>query len=62
MEEKIKKEIIRNGHVYVYKQQVNDRMYLYEEKNLGYKECFLISDLVKLPDLKTNGERKWAEK
>lgn len=38
----------KGEHVYRYKEQINDSIYLYEEEKLKYKECFLLQDLVKI--------------
>lgn len=55
---KIPRRIKRGKYIFKYVEKANNKMYLYEEEKLGYKECFLISDLIQLPDMKEGGERK----
>lgn len=47
---RVPSKINRSNRVYIYKEQVNDRVYLYEEEKTKYKECFLLQDLVQLKE------------
>lgn len=50
---RVPSKIKRNNRVYIYKEQINDRVYLYEEEKTKFKECFLLQDLVKIENKKT---------
>lgn len=45
---RVPSKIKRGNRVYIYKEQINDRVYLYEEEKTKFKECFLLQDLVKI--------------
>lgn len=45
---RVPSKIKRNNRVYIYKEQINDRFYLYEEEKTKFKECFLLQDLVEM--------------
>ena len=47
---RVPSKINRSNRVYIYKEQVNDRVYLYEEEKTKFKECFLLQDLVQLKE------------
>lgn len=49
---KVPSKIKRGNRVYIYKEQINDRVYLYEEEKTKFKECFLLQDLVKIENKK----------
>lgn len=42
---KIPKIINKNNHIYIFVKQCNDKLFLYEEMNLHYKETFDKYDL-----------------
>lgn len=42
---KIPKIINKNNHIYIFIKQCNDKLFLYEEMNLHYKETFSKYDL-----------------
>lgn len=61
---RVPSKINRSNRVYIYKEQVNDRVYLYEEEKTKFKECFLLQDLVPLkeqiePIKKHEGGSNW---
>lgn len=61
---RVPSKINRSNRVYIYKEQVNDRVYLYEEEKTKFKECFLLQDLVQLkkqiePIKKHKGGSNW---
>lgn len=61
---RVPSRIKRNNHVYRYIEQVNDRVYLYEEEKTKFKECLLLQDLVQLkeqiePIKKHEGGSNW---
>lgn len=61
---RVPSKINRSNRVYIYKEQVNDRVYLYEEEKTKFKECFLLQDLVQLkeqiePIKKHGGGSNW---
>ena len=49
---RVPSKIKRNNREYIYKEQINDKVYLYEEEKTKYKECFLLQDLVKIENKK----------
>lgn len=44
---KIPSKIIKNNRTYIYQEQCNDIVFLYKEERTGFRECFLIQDLIK---------------
>ena len=58
---RVPSKINRSNRVYIYKEQVNDRVYLYEEEKTKYKEYFLLQDLVKLKNKKIGDRAKWKK-
>ena len=56
-------KIKRNNRVYIYKEQIKYRVYLYEEEKTKFKECFLLQDLVEMknkmqPRFNSKGARR----
>lgn len=51
----VPKRIKRNRYTYRLIKKVNDRMYLYEEEKVGWKECFLITDLIQIQSARLYG-------
>lgn len=49
---KVPSKIKRGNRVYIYRERINDRVYLYEEEKTKFKECFLLQDLVKIENKK----------
>lgn len=49
---RVPSKIKRGNRVYIYKERINDRVYLYEEEKTKFKECFLLQDLVKIENKK----------
>ena len=52
---KIPERIYKKERAYKYIKQVNDRMYLYEDEKYGWKECFLLTDLIQIEPSKGGG-------
>lgn len=42
---KIPKIIIKNNKKYIFVEKCNEKLYLYKEMEIGYKECFTAYDL-----------------
>lgn len=42
----IPKKINKENRTYIFVQRINNRMCLYKEEKTGFKECFLIDDLI----------------
>lgn len=53
----IPEKIVKGRYTYKYLKKVNDRLYLYEEEKYGWKECFLITDLIQMEDMKEKNNR-----
>lgn len=49
---RVPSKIKRGNREYIYKERINDRVYLYEEEKTKFKECFLLQDLVKIENKK----------
>ena len=49
---KVPSKIKRGNRVYIYRERINDKVYLYEEEKTKFKECFLLQDLVKIENKK----------
>lgn len=49
---RVPSKIKKGNRVYIYKERINDRVYLYEEEKTKFKECFLLQDLVKIENKK----------
>lgn len=50
--EKIPSKIMRNKRTYIYQEQCNNSLFLYKEEKSGFKECFLIQDLIPFKSMK----------
>lgn len=46
----VPKKIIFNNRTYTFVKQVNNRICLYEEDKFKWKECFLITELIWIPE------------
>lgn len=49
---KIPEKIIKNNRTYIYQEQCNDNLFLYKEEKTGFRECFLLQDLIKFKNEK----------
>lgn len=45
---KIPYKIIKNNKTYIYQKQCNKNLFLYKEEKLGFRECFLLQDLIEI--------------
>lgn len=45
---RIPKIISKNNREYIFVKQCNENLFLYKEMLYGYKECFLLQDLIQI--------------